>query len=184
MCGVTQCITNGGYENMVGNETNVNAQPLAVLRQYQGNSYGSQPGSRGEPQGHYRILDVSTGVFSARDNTFNGYLQARFVDDVLTLYQGRTPPVSLEGIANQTTGHSGSKREYVGDKMIEIIYWSNGMSGTILPHKRGYSLTIRVEGTQEEVDALKPRLEAYLGQLQQSFGLESTNKVDTKREAA
>ncbi len=171
---------------MVGSSLDVGTvvQNLVAVREYQGSSYGSILGSRGDPEGHYRRVEFSTGVFSARDNRFNAYLRTRAEADILAIYQGQEPTVSLEGIADETSGHDATRRQYVGEKVVEVSYWSNGMQGSVLPNKRGYALTIRMQGSQAEVDALRPRVQAYLAQLQQAFGLESTNRVEAKREAA
>lgn len=170
---------------MVANEdVGAVAQNLAGVREYQGSSYGSQLGSGGDPEGHYRRLEISTGVFSATDNRFNAYLRTRLESDIRALYQGEAPIVSLEGLADETSGHSATRQQRIGDRTVEIEYWSNAMRGSLVPNKRGYSLTVRMEGAQAEVDALRPRVEAYIAQLQERFGLESTNKIEARREAA
>ena len=170
---------------MVGNPeiTIQDLERLVTVREYQGSSYGHLPFSGGDPEGHYRVLDFSTGVFSARDKRFNAYLRTQFEADILALYQGQEPTLSLDILADDTTGHDANRFMRVEGRVVEINYWSNSMRGSLLIHQRGYALTARMEGTQDEVNALRPRVEAYLSRLVQTFGLESTNKV-AEREAA
>lgn len=162
---------------MVG-DSNIGAivQSLVSVKEYQGSSFGCQTASRGDPQGHYRVVEFSSGVFSAEDNRFNAYLRTRFGKEVLALYHGQTPTISLEGVPDERSGHDATRRQYVGDKMVEMSYWSNGMQGSVIPNKRGYSFTLRMEGTPAEVAALRSPVKVYLGQLQKQFGLELTNK--------
>ena len=175
----------GGFENMVGNAKDAiqSLEGLVTVREYQGSSYGHVPFSGGDPEGHYRVLDFSTGVFSARDNRFNAYLRDHLAADVLALYNGTTPEVSVEDIENVQSGYSGNPRQVVDGKVVEMSYWSNAQRGAILPNDRMYAVTVRLEAMPQEIDALQERVGAYLLKLQQTFGLESTNKV-AEREAA
>ena len=176
----------GGFENMVANaETAIQSlENLVSVREYQGSSYGHIPFSGGEPAGHYRTLQFSTGVFSARDNRFNAYLRDHFTAAVLALYNGTTPEVSAEGLENVQSGYAGSPRQVIDGKVVEMNYWSNAQRGSILPNDRMYTVTVRLEAMPQEIDALQERVSAYLLKLQQTFGLESTNKVAKERRAA
>lgn len=156
---------------------------LVSVREYQGSSYGHIPFSGGEPAGHYRTLQFSTGVFSARDNRFNAYLRDHLEGDVLALYNGTTPEVSAEGLENVQSGYSGSPRRVVEGKVVEMHYWSNAQRGSVLPNDRMYAVTVLLETMPQEIDALQERVGAYLLKLQQTFGLESTNKVAERKAA-
>lgn len=156
---------------------------LVSVREYQGSSYGHIPFSGGDPEGHYRTLQFSTGVFSARDNRFNAYLRDHFAADVLALYNGTTPEVNVDGLENIQSGYAGSPRQVVDGKVVEINYWSNAQRGSILPNDRMYAVTVRLETMPSEIAALQERIGTYLLRLQQTFCLESTNKV-AEREAA
>lgn len=157
---------------------------LVVVREYQGSSYGYIPFSGGDPEGHYRKIDFSTGVFSAQDNRFNAYLRDQFAADVLALYNGETPLPSAEGQEDLQCGHSANKRQDVNGRVVEVTYWSNAQRAACLPNERMYALTVRMETMPEQAPELQERVSAYLTQLQQTFGLLSTNNSATHREAA
>lgn len=157
-----------------------NGQDLGVVREYQGSSYGSIRFSGGEPEGHYRTLDFSTGVFSAQDKRFNAYLRDQFATDVLTLYDGQTPVPSTEGQEDLHSGHSANRRQHVDGRIVEVNYWSNAQRCGSLPHDRMYAVTVRMEAMPGEVAGLQERMTRYLSQLQETFGLRSTNNVTQK----
>ncbi len=160
-----------------------NLEGLVTVKEYQGSSYGYVPFSGGDPEGHYRTLQFSIGVFSAEDNRFNAYLRDHFATDVLALYNGRTPDVCVERLEDIHSGYSGTARQVVDGRVVEMNYWSNAQRGSLLPHDRMYAVTVRLEAMPQEIDALQERVGTYLVKLRQTFDLESTNKV-AQREAA
>ena len=158
---------------------------LFQTREYQGSSYGHKPFSRGDPEGYLRRIEVGSGVFSAADNRFNAYLRNQFAADVLSLYTGAVPEITPAAYANDdTTGHSKKTQEFVGNARTEIEYWSNAHRTGTVPNDRMYSVTIRLEAMSEDVAALQKRVEMYSTQLQQAFGLRSTNSQEQRKEAA
>jgi hypothetical protein len=156
---------------------------LVVTREYQGSSYGHVRFSGGDPLGHYRTVEFSSGVFSASDKRFNAYLRDQFAADVLALYNGESRTPSAEGQNDLHSGHSTNKRELVDGKLVETNYWSNAQRVGILPHDRMYAFTVRMETMPENVAELQERMTTYFTKLQQMFGLRSTNSF-TEREAA